>query len=144
LAHESGAVADHKFQCSLAFLESYFSSAYALSKRDIYPNYRLLLKTSMPSAAAMIWGYRSLRQVPFIRKWCEGDNWFRPVVMYNGDVGVEEHHCALTCDIIVTGAIALYVISSASSSHSLFAENDAVQDPKDATLGPGITLLTNL
>jgi hypothetical protein len=105
----SGALADHNIQCSIAFLESYISSAYALSKRDRYPNYRFLLKTTVPSAAAMSWGYWSLRQVPFVREWCEGDNWFRPVAMYNANAGVEEHHCALTCDIIVTGAIALYV-----------------------------------
>jgi len=93
--------------CSLAFFESYISSAYALSKRARYPNYELLLNTTIPSALAMSWGYWSLRQVPFVREWCEGDNWFRPVVMYNSDAGVEEHHCALTCDIIITGAIAL-------------------------------------
>jgi len=92
--------------CSLAFLESYITSAYAHSKRDRNPNYKLLLRTTVPSAIAMAYGYWSLRQVPFVRKWCEGDNWFRPVA-YGADVGIEEHHCALTCDIIVTGAIAL-------------------------------------
>jgi hypothetical protein len=61
-------------------------------------------------------GYYALRQVPYIRKWCEGDNWFRPTAawgynyrtgVYSHTPGIEEHHCALTCDIIVTGGIAL-------------------------------------
>jgi hypothetical protein len=83
----------------------------------------------------MGWGYWSLRQVPFIRKWCEGDNWFKPVVTYNGNVGIEEHHCALTCDIIVTGAIAVYVYIFyilVSPSLRFSVKNDAIQDFKDA------------
>ena len=78
--------------------------------------------STLPSAVAMSGGYYSLRQVPFVRKWCEGDNWFQPTTVSRNnawpgtyrkvDPGVEQHHCALTCDIIITGAIALYVTPS--------------------------------
>jgi hypothetical protein len=142
---KASAIIDHNIQCSFAFLESYVSSAYALSKRECRPNYGLLLNTTILAALAMCWGYWSLRQVPFVREWCEGDNWFSPVVRNNSPAGVEEHHCALTCDIIVTGAIAVYVaILSASTSLSLSKANDALQDPSGAKLGLQIAFLINI
>jgi len=104
--------------CCIAFSENYVSSAYSLSKQDKSLDYRFLLMSTLPSAVAMSGGYYSLRQVPFVRKWCEGDNWFQPTTVSRNnawpgtyrkvDPGVEQHHCALTCDIIITGAIALF------------------------------------
>jgi hypothetical protein len=60
-------------------------------------------------------GYYFLREVPFIRAWCEGDNNFHEFNghfdkygnLVGGKVGVEEHMCALTCVIIAAGAVAL-------------------------------------
>lgn len=64
----------------------------------------------------MMVGYYALRKVPFVSKWCEGDNWFKPTRFSEGyklaPAGVEEHHCALTCTIIVCGAIALLVLQT--------------------------------
>jgi hypothetical protein len=54
-----------------------------------------------------------LRQMKFVRSWCEGDNWFRPIRESEGGgytlkpAGVEEHHCALICVVVVAGAVAL-------------------------------------
>lgn len=59
----------------------------------------------------MIVGYAALRTTPFLRKWCEGDNWFKPTRVSNGyklePAGVEEHQCALACVVFVAGAVAL-------------------------------------
>jgi hypothetical protein len=72
-------------------------------------NYRLLLKTTIPSALLVAWGYYSLRHVPYIREWCEGDNWFKPTPegYQRSDGMVEGHMCALTCTVIVAGGVAL-------------------------------------
>jgi hypothetical protein len=47
--------------------------------------------------------------VPYIQEWCEGDNWFIPAQKgFRGSDGeVEKHMCALTCTVIVAGAISL-------------------------------------
>lgn len=74
--------------------------------------------SSFPSSIAMASGYYLLRQVPFIRAWCEGDNNFlasrihhvdKVGLVFDGKIrlAVEEHMCALTCVIIAAGAVAL-------------------------------------
>ena len=49
----------------------------------------------------------------FVRKWCEGDNWFRPSRETDGytlkPAGVEEHQCALTCVLIAAGMVAVVI-----------------------------------
>jgi hypothetical protein len=97
-------------QCSITFLENYATSAMSLYRQETKPNYSLLLKTSTPCSIAMSAGYYALRQVPFIRAWCEGDNDFLESYRFGhfGRLGVEEHMCALTCVIIAAGAVALY------------------------------------
>lgn len=55
----------------------------------------------------------------FVREWCEGDNWFRPVretVGYKlAPAGVEEHQCALVCVVVAAGmaAVGVSVVISA-------------------------------
>ena len=54
----------------------------------------------------------------FVREWCEGDNWFRPVRETEGyklaPAGVEEHQCALVCVLVGAGmaAVGLTVVIS--------------------------------
>jgi hypothetical protein len=73
----------------------------------------LLLKTSTPFSILLGIAYYMLRQMKFVRSWCEGDNWFRPIRESEGGgytlkpAGVEEHHCALICVVVVAGAVAL-------------------------------------
>jgi hypothetical protein len=47
----------------------------------------------------------------FVREWCEGDNWFRPVRATDGyklaPAGVEEHQCALVCVLVGAGMAAV-------------------------------------
>jgi len=49
----------------------------------------------------------------FVRAWCEGDNWFRPIRETEGytlkPAGVEEHQCALTCVLTGAGLVAVVV-----------------------------------
>lgn len=98
-------------QCSIVYIESYLSSAYILSQADSSLNFRVLSKSSFPCALLLTICYSLLRTTPFLREWCEGDNWFRPVRVSDGyklePAGVEEHHCAMACVIIVSGAVAL-------------------------------------
>jgi hypothetical protein len=89
------------FQSLFAFFECYISSAIALSQRAPRPNYVGLLESTGMSAVLSVLGYRALRQVPFVQSWCEGNNW----ASLNDNV--EKRHCALVCDIIVAGAIAV-------------------------------------
>ncbi|PMD44055.1 hypothetical protein L207DRAFT_270867 [Hyaloscypha variabilis F] len=96
-------------QCTISYLESCISSGLALANTSgipkSTPNYTLLLKTSTPCALALGAAYYAVRQMEFVRAWCEGDNWFRPIRETEGytlkPAGVEEHQCALTC--VLTG-----------------------------------------
>ncbi|KAH8595428.1 hypothetical protein B0O99DRAFT_686847 [Bisporella sp. PMI_857] len=92
--------------CSLTFIENYTSTALSIYRREVKPNHILLFKTSIPCSFGMLIAYYSLRQIPFIRTWCEGDNWFAPVSRGRNS-NIEQHHCALTCTIIAAGAVAL-------------------------------------
>ncbi|KAE9377812.1 hypothetical protein N431DRAFT_541444 [Stipitochalara longipes BDJ] len=103
--------------CTISYLENCISSGFALANASgnakSTPNYSLLLKTSTPCTLAMGAGYCAVRQMEFVRKWCEGDNWFRPIRETDGytlaPAGVEEHQCALTCVLIGAGLVAVVV-----------------------------------
>ncbi|KAH0547931.1 hypothetical protein GP486_008328, partial [Trichoglossum hirsutum] len=89
--------------CSLipAFLESYITTAYSLYKREAQPDYTRLLFTAGAATAISSYGYLSLRKVPYVREWCEGDKW-APM----NDI-VEKRNCPLVCVVIISGAIAV-------------------------------------
>lgn len=84
-----------------AFLESYITTAYSIYKRESQLNYLRLLRTAGTTAIISAFGYRALRQVPYVRRWCEGNNW-APL-----NDNVEKRNCALVCVVIVSGAIAV-------------------------------------
>ena len=87
-------------QMSAAFLESYIVSAYTLSSGHSGIPYKILLQTTAPLALACGWAYHQLRQVEYVREWCEGNRWL-PARGNN----VEKRNCALVCVIIVTGGL---------------------------------------
>lgn len=76
----------------------------------------------------------------FVRKWCEGDNWFRPSRESIGytlaPAGVEEHHCALVCVLIAAGLVAVVV----SGVVSVMAVTGVVIERKGTGLGLGLGL----
>jgi hypothetical protein len=59
------------------------------------------MSTTFISATLSSTSYYSLRQVPYVRAWCEGNN---AAPLWSN---VELRNCALVCDIIVAGAIAV-------------------------------------
>lgn len=88
-------------QCIYAFLENYITSAISVTSTRHRPNHRCLALTTGLSSVLLSFGYYELRQIPYVQAWCEGRN-FAPVWE-----NIEKAHCALVCDIIVAGAIAL-------------------------------------
>ncbi|KAI9778780.1 MAG: hypothetical protein M1839_007870 [Geoglossum umbratile] len=87
------------FASVITALESYISSACALSKREARPNYSRLLRTAGITTIVSAYGYRAVRNVPYIRVFCEGDDF---ASLYDN---VENHFCTLVCNLIVFGAI---------------------------------------
>lgn len=87
--------------CIYAFLENYITSAISVTSTRRQPNHRCLALTTGLSSVLLSFGYYELRQIPYVQAWCEGRN-FAPVWE-----NIEKAHCALVCDIIVAGAIAL-------------------------------------
>jgi hypothetical protein len=102
------------------------------------PNYTLLFKTSTPCSLFLAIGYYALRQMPFVREWCEGDNWFKPSRESNGytlaPAGIEEHQCALTCVLIGAGMAAVVV----SVVISVAAGMGVVMEQRGVGLGLGM------
>ncbi|KAI9774474.1 MAG: hypothetical protein M1839_001707 [Geoglossum umbratile] len=89
------------FAMSCAFFESFVTSAHAISKRSIRPNYELLLRTTATTTILSAFGYHALRQVPYVRSWCEGNKW----APATGNV--EKRNCPLVCVVIASGAVAV-------------------------------------
>jgi hypothetical protein len=70
-----------------------------LHKRRI--NYTTLAMTTGFGTILSAASYYALRQVPYVRRWCEGNN---SAPIYDN---VEKRNCAIVCGIIVAGAIAV-------------------------------------
>lgn len=68
----------------------------------------------------------------FVREWCEGDNWFRPVRATEGyrlaPAGVEEHQCALVCVLVGAGmaAVGISVVISVIGAVGVVMEGRSV------------------
>ena len=86
-------------QSIFIFLECYVMSAISLHRRRT--DFALLSVTAAIGTALGTTSYYALRQVPYVRHWCEGNN---AAPIYDN---IEKRNCALVCDIIVAGAISV-------------------------------------
>jgi hypothetical protein len=80
-------------------------------RRDTIPNHNSLLVRSLVFSLALGIEFDRLRALSDLKNWDQVDDWFRPTRESEGyelkPAGVEQHHQALVCVLMITLLVAL-------------------------------------